>query len=223
MRAVTFARYLQGSVTLDLCATCQALWLDTGESQQLTPAATIELFRAINDAKSDHRQPLPAQLPCPRCSGTLVLTHDLAHSTHFTYYRCPYGHGRFTAFVQFLLEKSFVRPLVPAEIDRLKAEVKTIRCSSCGAALDITQTSECPYCRSPIVVLDADAVTKALRDLSAADQAIKTPDPNKVGDALIAVSRAQHQFVLENRRQAYGVGLDLVDIGVSALVSFLDN
>lgn len=223
MRAITLARELPGSVDLDLCATCQALWFDAGESQQLTPGATIELFRAINDAKPERRDPLPSQLMCPRCDTPLAFTHDLQRTTHFTYYRCPFGHGRFTPFVQFFLEKNFVRPLAPQEMERLRADAKTIRCSGCGAPVDLTQTSVCPYCHAPIVVLDADAVSKTLNDLSLAERARVTPDPGKIADALTALAGAEQMYAEEQRHERWSQGLDLVGLGLAALVTLLDR
>ena len=219
MRAVTLARQPAGSVTLDLCATCQALWFDTGESQLLTPGATIDLFRAINDSKSDRHEPLPSQMHCPRCDTVLEFTHDLQRTTHFTYYRCQWGHGRFTPFVQFLLEKNFIRPLAPQEIDRLRAEAKAIRCSGCGAPIDLTQTAICPYCHAPIMVLDADAVTKTLRDLSQAERDRVTPDANKVAAALTSLAGAQRMF--ESQEHAHAI--DLVGLGLSAVLSLIDH
>ena len=109
-----------GTTTIDVCVACRALWFDGFESLQLTPGATLALLKAIHDAEREPMRSMHSRLPCPRCSTTLVLTRDLQRSTRFSYFRCVRGHGRFTPFMQFLLEKNFVRPLPPAEIERLK-------------------------------------------------------------------------------------------------------
>ena len=66
-------------------------------------------------------------MPCPRCGAPLSLTHDVQRSTRFVYYRCEFGHGRLTAFYQFLREKNFVRNLKAREVARLRADIKQLR------------------------------------------------------------------------------------------------
>ncbi len=50
MQPLRLTRKLEGELTVDLCADCQALWFDAFESGQLTPGATLELFEAIRKA-----------------------------------------------------------------------------------------------------------------------------------------------------------------------------
>ena len=77
MRPLPLARTPLSPVTVDACDNCQALWLDATESQQLTPGALIELFRAIGASQRDARTAYPALLPCPRCTTPLSLTRDV--------------------------------------------------------------------------------------------------------------------------------------------------
>jgi len=113
-----------------------------------------------------------------------VLTHDLEHTTRFTYYRCDAGHGRFTPFVQFLREKEFVRSLTPAEVERLRVTVREVRCTACGGAIDLGRDAACPYCGSPIALLDADAMQRTLARLEEeARQAPRQPDSPVPGDS----------------------------------------
>jgi hypothetical protein len=114
MATMRLERRPHGEASIDACAACRALWFDGFESVQLTPGATLALLKAIHDAEREPVRALRETLACPRCSGRLAITRDLARTTRFTYYRCGRGHGRFTPFVQFLLEKSFVRPLPKA-------------------------------------------------------------------------------------------------------------
>ena len=122
-----------GPVPLDLCLDCQAIWFDAYESAQLTPGSVLAIFDLIREAQSRSARPLAQTCACPVCRHALALTHDIERTNHITYYRCPDGHGRLTTFVQFLLEKNFVRALSPAEIYRLRAVVTHVRCTSCGA------------------------------------------------------------------------------------------
>ena len=211
-----------GKLTVDLCGACQAIWFDSFESAQLTPGATLDLFRTIHKARPETPRALAPQLPCPRCETLLALTYDLQHTTRLTYYRCRYGHGRFTPFFQFLREKNFVRPLDPAELARLKASVRTIRCASCGAPVNIERSTVCGYCQAPIVVLDPEAVEKALHELDSAEHQRVTPDPDRIGDSIVALARLEHQMDDARRREGAEIaGIDLVGIGLSALGVFL--
>ena len=99
------------------------------------------------------------------------------------------GHGRYTPFAQFLLEKNFVRPLPPAEIDRLRRTVGTIRCSGCGAAIDLATDTACRYCRAPVSVLDPDALSRTVEALTAAEARRHEIDPVALADGLLAAER----------------------------------
>jgi hypothetical protein len=81
MRPQHLASKISGELTVDLCADCQAIWFDAFESTQLAPGATLQLFEVIRSAPPVMRRPLPATLPCPRCTLPLTLTQDLQHTT----------------------------------------------------------------------------------------------------------------------------------------------
>jgi len=184
MQTLEFERTPLGSVALDFCFPCQVIWFDDHESLQLTPGGILEVFKTMHEQRVATRNTLPALLSCPRCSARLSLTHDLQHTTHFTYFRCTFGHGRLTPFFQFLLEKNFVRPVTGAELAALKAKVKTVQCSNCGAPIDLEHDSACPYCGSPISILDPDAVSKTVQQLGTAEARARTIDVDQLADAL---------------------------------------
>jgi len=186
MQVGDFEHRAEGRVEVDLCLDCRALWFDAFESAQLAPRGVIELFRVVQAGHDRPAHPLASALHCPACRDVLVLTHDIQHTTRFTYYRCGADHGRFTPFVQFLREKEFVRSLTPVEVQKLSATVTQIRCSSCGAPVDITREAECPYCHAPIAILDANAVQHAVEALSQQEQRPKPVDAGAVLDALLA-------------------------------------
>lgn len=192
MATMRLERRPYGDVSIDACAGCRALWFDGFESVQLAPGATLALLKAIHEAEREPVRALRDTLACPRCSTRLALTRDLARTTRFSYYRCGRGHGRFTPFVQFLLEKSFVRPLPKLELERLRKAVGTVRCNGCGAAIDLAKDAACPYCRAPIAVLDPDALAQTVAALTAAETARHSIDPVALADALMEAERFNH-------------------------------
>lgn len=182
-----FGRQVHGEVILDLCWDCHAIWFDHFESTQLVPGAVIELFRLIHEHRARAARPLADRMACPHCKAALVLTHDLQRTNRLTYHRCPQRHGRLTSFFQFLREKQFIRSLSPAEIEGLRATVRQVRCSGCGAIVNLERDSACGYCRSPISVLDAAAVEKTLADLTAAERKRTSADPVQIGAAFASL------------------------------------
>lgn len=185
MKTLAVEGLLLGQLTLDFCFPCQVIWFDSHESTQLAPGGVIEVFKAFDQYRTATRNPLPELLDCPRCESRLALTHDLQRTTHFSYYRCEWGHGRLTPFAQFLLEKNFVRPLSGSELAALKARVRNVQCSNCGAPIDLQHDTVCPYCRSPLAILDPDAVGKALGELNRAEVERNTIDIERLADALL--------------------------------------
>jgi hypothetical protein len=184
MLAREFDRQPVGTIELNFCFACQVIWFDAFESLQLTPGAILEIFKTLHEERASTRNSLPALLGCPRCQTRLALTHDLQHATHFTYFRCEFGHGRLTPFFQFFLEKNFVRPVTGAELAALRAKVKSVQCSNCGAPLDLEHDPACRYCGSPISILDPDAVAKTVAELGRAQTRLNTVDIDKLAAAL---------------------------------------
>ena len=222
MRALRLGRRPHGEITVDLCNGCHALWLDANESVQLTPAATIALFREVSAAGAAGaaaRRALPATMACPRCRRTLSPTQDLRHATRFTYWRCAQGHGRLTPFVQFLREKDFIRPLAPAELERLKAHVRTIRCSGCGAPVDLARDMVCSFCRAPVEAIDPEAIAKALKTLGDGETPRQRVNVDALADAILAPHRNQSGPSGANWDTA-NVG-DLIGAGLSLVVAAL--
>lgn len=217
-----FRRQPHGEVVLDLCFPCQGLWFDEFESAQLAPAGVLELFRLLHEHHDDLRQPWPGALACPGCGERLIEGLDRTKNGHFAYHRCPQRHGRFNSFSAFMMEKGFVRQLNGAEIAELARQVQVVRCSGCGAPVDIRRENVCGHCRSPIVILDPDAVAKALDDYGSRARRQEHVDPHALADALIANERLKSQAEREQRKSRLDADLsDLVLDGAEALWNLL--
>jgi Zn-finger nucleic acid-binding protein len=225
MRPLDLVRRAAGTMVIDLCVRCEVLWFDPMESPQLSAAATLELFRAINEAQPQVHGTLPRSMGCPRCASPLALTQDLQHTTRFSYYRCQRGHGRLTPFFQFLREKNFIRPVPDEELARLKALVRIIRCGSCGAPIDLAKSTACEFCRAPIAILDPEAASQALRELSSAKAiAERTQDAAaRAAAGVMAAAEFERALAREQAQRQDGYAVDLVQVGLAALASILNS
>lgn len=213
-------------IAVDLCFVCKVLWLDKTESVLLSPRGTLDLFRVLLERNDGPRQSLAHRLGCPRCERRLSLSQDIGKGGRFSYYSCPAGHGRLTPFSEFLKEKQFVRALNPAEQYRLAADVKSVKCSSCGAPIDLTKGFQCEHCGAPITVLDHDAVEKTLRELETAD-AKRSGDPEDKAMRARALASMEavrtdpstHWQTMTTRHVGHGGGLveDLLSASIKAI------
>ncbi|MGE0158218.1 MAG: hypothetical protein AB7T31_02330 [Gemmatimonadales bacterium] len=164
-------------IELDLCFACHVMWLDERESIQLSPKGTLALFQLLHEHGDDPRHAIGRKLACGRCRRPLSLRYDIGKYGRLSYYACPAKHGRLTPFSEFLKEKQFVRELNPIEQNRVRAELKHVQCSGCGAPIDLAKAFQCEHCGAPISVLDGDAVEKTLRQLEEADEKRNAGDP----------------------------------------------
>ncbi|MDX1492871.1 MAG: hypothetical protein R3253_02265 [Longimicrobiales bacterium] len=220
-------------IEVDLCFACHLLWFDKRESIHLTPRGTLDLFQVLHAHRDDARHALGGRTVCPRCGTRLSLRRDMVKAGRFSYYACPAGHGRLTPFSEFLKEKQFVRELNPAEQSRLKAEVKRVQCSSCGAPVDVSGGFACQHCGSPLSVLDAEAVEKTLKELHEADtkREREWPEEKEARARALASMEAMrtrpedHLTQLSLRRRQYGglLGADLLSASIELLFENLFN
>ncbi len=233
MQMHTLPGNLGHSIELDLCFQCQGMWFDPQENLKLTPAAVAELFKLLHEQRGAAHQPVATHLNCPRCRGALAQGFDVVRSGRYITYRCCNGHGRFSPFSSFMVEKGFVRQLTRPEIEDIAKRVAVIHCSSCGAPADIRKDAACPHCRSAFSLLDPKAVEKALEGYAhagkgAAHAAQKTPD---VADALIMLERDNQKAKREQQAQTGRLftnkdtttEVDLWSIGIALIASVLDD
>lgn len=218
MIALDFERALLPSgINAQFCFACQVAWFDQHDCAQLSPGGVLDVFKALNEHRSEARNALPALLDCPRCSVRLALTQDLQHTTRFSYYRCPFGHGRLSSFLQFLLEKNFIRPVSGEELAALKAKVRTIQCSNCGAPVDIQNSIACAYCHTPISILDPDAVSKTVGELAAAEASRKAVNVDALADVIMQRQPPERSSPL-SAEMPLG---DLIVVGIGIVAALL--
>ncbi len=218
MAQAIFADSLGGKVEIDICWPCHLIWFDHLESTSLSAKSVIELFRLLNTHKDDNRNQVSMNTRCPRCHDGLKLTNDVTRSGKFSYQRCPQSHGRLISFTQFLREKNFIRTLNAAEIQSLAATVKEVRCSSCGAPVNIEKDHACTHCGAPIAVLDEAAVAKALADY---DRRVPTPLPvaamtaGVAGATIVSAQTTDQHWAVDAGAGMLG---DLVLSGLAAVI-----
>jgi hypothetical protein len=201
-------------IEISACASCNLFWFDKSESVRLTPRSVLEVFQFIGRSGRAGNT-LMTQFKCPVCSMALALTHDLQRTTRFTYWRCRNDHGQLITFHHFLREKNFIRSPSPAELAKLRATVRQIACSQCGAPVDLANAVACTHCAAPIALIDPDGVAKALRDLAAGVSSSAPSDPDAIRNRL---SEAQIDaiFDIARMRQDEGSG-DIVAVGAAAI------
>ena len=86
----------------------------------------------------------------------------------------------------------------------------------------LDRSAVCPYCGAPVMLLDPDAVAKALADLDAAEVR-RTEEKPLTGDAVIAIANVERELA-RNRRDFDGeLGVDLVAVGLRALGTLLER
>jgi hypothetical protein len=212
-----------GRVELDVCFGCHALWLDQHESMQLTPAAVLQVFRIINEHRERPARPLGENPRCPECRRALAPTQDVQRHNRISYHRCPQGHGRLTTFFQFLREKNFVRSLSPGELEQLKVHVAQVRCSSCGAPVSLERDAQCGYCRAPVSILDAQAVTRTIAQLTEEERRRQRVDPAILADGLLEGRRFERRMAGIESRGMPSATTDVVDLVAEALGSLLSK
>lgn len=220
-----------GTVTLDLCFSCQGLWIDPGENLKLAPAAVAELFRLLHQHRDAQRLALAHKLGCARCKTPLVQGFDIVKSGRYITYRCGKGHGRFSPFSSFMIEKGFVRTLSRPEVEAMARTLGVVHCSSCGAPVDLRKDSVCPHCRSAFSLLDPAAVEKALQGYAKAVAQGPATRAHDLADALIGLERDRERArraeqaqtgTLLNRNASEVGSADLLAVGLAMVWKLLD-
>ncbi len=232
MTPQTLDGHLGTRLTIDVCLTCQSFWFDARESLQLAPRSTLALFRLIGEQAGSRRPPaaasggIDAVAVCPHCGLRLRPTEDRQRNTTFRYLRCPTGHGRFTAFYDFLREKDFIRPLSAEQIEDLRQHVQAVNCSNCGAPIDLAARSSCAHCGSVLTMLDLKQAERLVVQLRQADRIGEPIDPALPLELVRArrdVTGAFDAFERDPGWYASVSASDLVGAGLGALARWLKD
>lgn len=217
------------AVHIDVCHACNGIWFDGRESMSLAPGSTLKLFKSMHDRQAHARAALEDQKACPRCQGALQESQDLVRSTRFTYFRCE-SHGRFITLFQWMREKSLVRAPTAKELAELRAQVKVVNCSNCGAPVTLEQTVTCGHCQAPISILATDTIEATLRSLHKKELDRNTFKPEKLAEAMMVKHQVEAQYRKEaiadslrygRRRSGFGFSADLVGVGLGLLFDAL--
>ena len=210
-----------GTITTEVCPGCQAFWFDRYKDLQLSPGSTLKLMKYIGEHTAQAKSAPAAVLRCPRCESALSLAHDMMGNVRFVYWRCASEHGHFIGFFDFLKEKNFIHPLSPQELQKLRENVQTVKCTSCGASVDLASDSVCPFCHSPICMLDLKQQREMLAQLKEA------AEPQPVDPTLplkVALAKQQASAVFDAHDAQWWVDAgsgDLVQAGLNAVTRWL--
>lgn len=210
----TFEGALGRELSIDLCQPCQAFWFDGHESLQLSPGATLSLFRLIGEhvARPELREGDVAK--CPRCGAQLRRTHDMQRSTRFEYFKCPHEHGRLISFFDFLKAKDFIKPLTASDLAELRQHIQMVNCSNCGGPIDLARQSSCPHCSTPLSMLDMTQAEKLVEQLRNARPADRGPDVQRSDHVTDASAAHRHKdaawFADVSASGLVGAGLHLM-------------
>ena len=219
----TLGSRLGAEFAIEVCPPCQAFWFDQHKDLQLSPGSTLKLMKYIGEHSSSTKPTLAQVLPCPQCGSALTLAHDIARNVHFTYWQCPNQHGHFISFFEFLKEKNFIHPLSPREIEQLRETIQTVNCSNCGASIDLQNNSACPYCHSPISILDLKEQQRMLEQLKQAAEP-KPVDPSLPFQLEMIKKQTSNLFPHDDDEWwADARSGDLVQAGLNAVVRWLTS
>jgi hypothetical protein len=212
------------SAAIDLCEPCQAFWFDGRESLQLTPGATLLLFRIIGERAAQPQLRDADVAKCPRCNGRLRRTQDRQRNTRFQYFKCPNEHGRLIAFVEFLKEKDFIKPLTAQQIAEVRRNLEAVNCSNCGAAIDLAHASSCAHCGSALSMLDLSQAERVVAQLRSADRPGEPTDPMLPLNLARARNEVENAFASVRGERAWledASSLGLVSAGLRLVMKVL--
>jgi hypothetical protein len=211
--------------TMDVCPPCQAFWFNRHEDLGLSPASTLQLMKYIGDHSTSPKPAFTDGLLCPRCGSPLTLAHDMIRNVRFVYWQCSSQHGHFISFFDFLKEKNFIRPLSPQEIQHLRETAQELHCSNCGASINLQTNSACPFCHSPITMLDLKEQQQMLTQLKeAADGNAKPIDPAlPLKLAMAKADVSDYLFIPHDSQWWDGPSRDLVVAGLRAVARLVSH
>lgn len=180
-------------VLVDHCMACRLVWFDTLESVQLAGLGWVELLREMSRgdqgphpaAQTPVPAARPAALPCPVCQQPLKTVHNRTRWGRFPMQECPAGHGHLHTDAGLLAERGLLRPLLPPERHALRTHQRSLHCISCGGQVDVDssgadqgglRSDTCPWCGTPLLVVDLPRLGHALRQRGVAGEPLPPAD-----------------------------------------------
>jgi hypothetical protein len=135
-------------------------------------------------------------------------------------------------FGAFLRAKNFVRDLTVLEIAELRRHVQSVKCTGCGAAVDVREHSACTFCRAPIAMIDPDQLQRTIVALQEKEALRPKPVPGKSlleADPTLPLRLAHERLRAErvfadlgrHHRATGGQASDLVDVGLAQIVAIV--
>jgi hypothetical protein len=110
--------------------------------------------------------------------------------------------------------------LSAAEIERLRSHIRTIRCSGCGAPVDLARDMVC-RCSAPIEALDPASIETTVQRLETAERKRGEIDVDKLADALLMrYSRKGAGDAFASTIES--AGFDLIGTGIDVVLSAID-
>jgi hypothetical protein len=222
MQRHTLPSQLGRAIEIDLCEPCQSFWFDKHESLQLSPAATLSLFRLIGERATRPQWRDGDIAKCPRCKAQLRRTHDMQRATRFEYLKCPHDHGRLMSFFEFLKAKDFIKPLSAKQIAALREHIQIVNCSNCGAPIDLAKDALCGHCGAPLSMLDLEHAGQVVEQLrEAAKKPVDPTLPLHLAQARAEVEAALKDFPREREWYVDAASSGLVGAGLHVVARWL--
>jgi hypothetical protein len=209
------------AVDLDVCMHCNVIWFDELEHVQLSGPATLKLVRDMHERHAFDRVVEISHATCPRCDSALRTRADRQRNVEFQSHVCVHGHGHFLTFYDFLKSKDMLRPLRGQDLKRLREQVGSVSCTNCGAPVDLHTETACGHCSSPLMLLDPQALEKAVGRIQAEEQRKADTSPEMVAlEMALAKEKteaAYRRMETQDRVRQTTDGFDLVHIVLEVL------
>lgn len=165
MKQLTLSAHCKPLEGVQLCESCQLLWFGARSVGRLSGQAIIDLLPLmLNAIKTEPAATVSDRFECPECNCLLRPVSNLGRFGRFKQLGCSNEscNGYSQTFMSWLAEKGFVRQMRWLDVQQWLKKGAHVVCTSCGADLDNRPQQTCPYCQSPIAVLDPAGFNSAM-------------------------------------------------------------
>lgn len=162
MQPVELPGHYGRQVEIDICSGCHLVWFDSLESVRLSGLGWLRMLRRMEAAHRVEHRRLDGAMGCARCSRPLKLVHNQTAFGRSTARECPQGHGQYQSFNLLLAERGLIRPVLPSDLAAARKAGRVVCCVNCGGDVGRAADAICPWCASPIALLDVARLIRAL-------------------------------------------------------------